>query len=84
MAEPRVRPGCEPFSFDGGPVGVLMVHGFTGSPASMRPIGEWLASNGLSVEGVRLPGHGTSVEDLRTRAWTEWVGAATAGLGAFS
>ena len=82
VSEPRVRPGCAPFSFDGGPIGVLMVHGFTGSPASMRPIGEWLASNGLAVEGVRLPGHGTSVEDLRTRTWTEWVDAATAGLDA--
>jgi carboxylesterase len=82
VTEPRVRPGCEPFSLGGGPIGVLMVHGFTGSPASMRPIGEWLAANGLSVEGVRLPGHGTSVEDLRTRTWTEWVDAATAGLAA--
>jgi carboxylesterase len=77
---PEVRPGAEPFSFPGGPVGVLMIHGFTGSPASMRPIGEWLAGNGLSVEGVRLPGHGTDVEDLRTRRWTEWVDEAARGL----
>jgi carboxylesterase len=57
-----------------------MVHGFTGSPASMRPIGEWLASRGLSVEGVRLPGHGTGIEDLRTRRWIEWVDEAVRGL----
>ena len=82
MSEPPVRPGCEPFSLAGGPVGVLMVHGLTGSPASMRPIGEWLAGEGLSVEGVRLPGHGTNVEDLRTRRWTEWVDEAARGLGA--
>jgi carboxylesterase len=49
-----------------------MIHGFTGSPASMRPMGEAFAAAGLSVEGVRLPGHGTSVEDLRGRRWTEW------------
>ncbi len=79
---PPVRPGCEPFSFAGGPAGVLMVHGFTGSPASMRPIGEWLASQGVSIEGVRLPGHGTDVEDLRTRRWTEWVDQAARGLDA--
>jgi carboxylesterase len=66
----------------GGPIGVLMVHGFTGSPASMRPIGEWLAGHGLSVEGVRLPGHGTDVEDLRSRRWTEWVDVAARGLEA--
>jgi carboxylesterase len=82
VTEPQIRPGCEPFSFGGGAIGVLMVHGFTGSPASMRPIGEWLVSNGLAVEGVRLPGHGTSVEDLRTSTWTGWVDAATAGLAA--
>lgn len=80
MTERQIRPGCEPFSFDRGAVGVLMVHGFTGSPASMRPIGEGLAADGLSVEGIRLPGHGTDVEDLRARRWTEWVDAAAAGL----
>jgi carboxylesterase len=80
VSEPPVRPGCEPFSLGGGPVGVLMVHGFTGSPASMRPIGEWLAEQGLSVEGVRLPGHGTDIEDLRKRRWTEWVDEAARGL----
>ncbi|MGA9161774.1 MAG: alpha/beta fold hydrolase [Actinomycetota bacterium] len=82
MTEPPVRPGCEPFSLSGGQIGVLMVHGFTGSPASMRPIGGWLASEGLSVEGVRLPGHGTDEDDLRTRRWTEWVDAAASGLDA--
>ena len=82
MSEPPVRPGCEAFALAGGPVGVLMVHGFTGSPASMRPIGEWLAEQGLSVEGVRLPGHGTDIEDLRTRRWTEWVDEAARGLAA--
>jgi carboxylesterase len=82
VSEAPVRPGCEPFSLAGGQIGVLMVHGFTGSPASMRPIGEWLADHGLSVEGVRLPGHGTDVEDLRRRRWTEWVDEAARGLGA--
>jgi carboxylesterase len=75
-----VRPGAEPFSLGDGPIGVLMVHGFTGSPASMRPIGEWLAARGLAVEGVRLPGHGTNIEDLRRRRWTEWVDEAGRAL----
>jgi len=57
-----------------------MVHGFTGSPASMRPIGRWLAERGLSVVGIRLPGHGTSVEDLATTAWTDWVAEADVNL----
>lgn len=75
-----MRPGAEPFSLGDGPIGVLMVHGFTGSPASMRPIGDWLAAQGLTVEGVRLPGHGTNVQDLRRRRWTEWVDEAGRGL----
>lgn len=80
MSKLQIRPGCDPFSLGGGSVGVLMVHGLTGSPTSMRPIGEWLAAQGLSVEGVRLPGHGTDIEDLRTRHWTEWVDEAARGL----
>lgn len=82
MSSPTVREGAEAFSLGTGPAGVLMIHGFTGSPASMRPIGEWLASRGLSVEGVRLPGHGTDVEDLRSRRWAEWVDEASRGLDA--
>jgi carboxylesterase len=57
-----------------------MIHGFTGSPASMRPMGEWFAGQAMSVQGVRLPGHGTSVDDLRERSWTEWGDAAADGL----
>lgn len=80
MSDPRILPGAEAFAFDGGPLGVLMVHGFTGSPASMRPIGQWLAERGLSVVGVRLPGHGTSIEDLAITAWTDWIAEADANL----
>jgi carboxylesterase len=81
-AEPTVRPGAEPFSLGDGPIGVVMIHGFTGSPASMRPVGEWLAQHGVHVEGIRLPGHGTDLADLRSRRWSEWVGAAEQGLDA--
>jgi carboxylesterase len=79
-----VRPGAEAFSLGDGPVGVLLAHGFTGSPASTRPLGEWLASQGLAVEGVRLPGHGTDLEDLRRRRASEWIDEAARGLDAIS
>jgi carboxylesterase len=82
MSSPQVRPGAEAFSLAEGPIGVLMVHGFTGSPASMRPIGGWLASHGIAVEGVRLPGHGTNIHDLAKRRWSEWVDEAGRGLDA--
>jgi len=65
--------GAEAFQFEGGRIGALLQHGFTGCPASMRPMGEWLARRGLSVVGPRLPGHGTSWEELETTTWQDWV-----------
>jgi carboxylesterase len=55
-------------------VGVLLVHGFTGSPASMRPWGEFLNSKGYTVRVPLLPGHGTQPEDLNKVKWQEWPG----------
>ena len=56
-----VLPGCEPWSSPGGgPHGALVLHGFTGSPVSMRPLAEDLAEAGFAVEMPRLPGHGTN------------------------
>ena len=40
-------------------IGVLLVHGFTGAPPSMRPWGEFLLSKGYTVRVPLLPGHGT-------------------------
>jgi carboxylesterase len=77
---PRILPGAEAFRFDGGPVGVLLQHGFTGSPASMRPFGEWLAAKGLTVIGPRLPGHATSWEDLERTTWHDWEGEAESAI----
>jgi len=53
-------------------VGVILVHGFTGSPASMRPWGEFLHSKGYTVRVPLLPGHGTVPEDLNKVKWQEW------------
>ena len=53
-------------------VGVLLVHGFTGSPASMRPWGEFLHSKGYTVRVPLLPGHGTHPENLNKVKWQEW------------
>lgn len=62
-----------PFFFPGGRNGVLLIHGFTGAPTEMRPLGEYLHQRGFTVSGPLLPGHGTSVEDLADRKWSEWV-----------
>jgi carboxylesterase len=65
-------PSARPFAHDGGRVGALLCHGFTGSPVSMRPWAEFLASAGLSVRLPRLPGHGTHWRDLQLTRWTDW------------
>lgn len=67
-------PGAEPFRHDGGPVGVVCCHGFTGSPHSMRPWAEHLAQAGYTVEAPRLPGHGTRWQDLNDTRWQDWYG----------
>lgn len=71
--EPNVMPGCEPWSHRaGGATGALVVHGFTGSPASVRNVAEALAAAGHDVELPRLPGHGTSIDDMLATSWHDW------------
>ncbi|MBO0845436.1 MAG: alpha/beta fold hydrolase [Nocardioides sp.] len=64
----------------GRPVGVLLVHGYTGSPASMRPWAQALADRGYAVEVPLLPGHGTRWQDLNRVSWTEWYAEAEAAF----
>ncbi|HEY0169014.1 MAG TPA: alpha/beta fold hydrolase [Jatrophihabitans sp.] len=68
--------GAEPFAVDGdgaaGRTGVLISHGFTGTPQSMRPWAEHLAAQGYSVRLPRLPGHGTTWQELNATPWTDW------------
>ncbi len=65
---------AEPFTVDNGAVGVVVSHGFTGMPASMRGWAEHLADAGLSVRLPLLPGHGTHWRDANKVTWQEWVG----------
>ena len=53
-------------------IGILLVHGFTGSPASMRPWAQYLNQRGYTVKVPLLPGHGTTPEDLNLVKWEEW------------
>jgi carboxylesterase len=67
---------AQPFRFDGGEVGCLLLHGFTGTPFEMLPIGEALAKRGYGVRAPLLPGHGTRVEDLASTTWSQWFAVA--------
>src|ERR1700744_2339235 len=64
--------GAEPFPHEGGRTGVLLCHGFTGSPQSLRPWAEYLAAAGLSVSLPRLPGHGPSWPEMARTRWEDW------------
>ncbi len=59
-------------------VGVLVLHGFTGSPQSMRPLAVRFAEEGHSVELPVLPGHGTKIEDMVPTRFDDWYRAAAA------
>jgi carboxylesterase len=68
----------------GGSHGVLVLHGFTGNPQSMRPLAEALAAAGFTVDLPLLPGHGTAVEDMVPTRWEDWSGAAEAAYQALA
>jgi carboxylesterase len=70
------RDAAEPFSAPGGPFGALVLHGFTGTPASVYGVASALAGAGFAVEAPLLPGHGTSMDDLVGKRWEDWSGAA--------
>jgi len=62
-----------PFFLAGGPVGIVLVHGFTGSPTEMRLVGDYLHARGITVCAPCLPGHGTTVADLNRMRWQDWA-----------
>lgn len=74
--------GAEPFGYEGDnpETGVLVVHGFTSTPQSVRPWAEHLAKSGWTVLVPRLPGHGTSLADFAASTPEEWAGEAEMSL----
>lgn len=77
-----VLAGAEPFTHDGSEdIGVLLCHGFTGTPQSMRPWGEHLAEEGLTVRCPRLPGHGTTWQEMNRTRWPDWYATVDAAFG---
>lgn len=75
--EQRITSGA-PFFFQTGKerkkrTGVLLIHGFSASPAEMKLLGNYLFNCGFDTYGLRLPGHGTSPADLRERNRAEWI-----------
>ncbi|QNP56372.1 alpha/beta hydrolase [Tessaracoccus defluvii] len=77
---PDIWPQARPLRLGTGKVGIVVSHGFTGSVQSIRPWAEALAAPGDGYAGARvlaprLPGHGTSWQDLARTRWWDWYGA---------
>ncbi|KRE49256.1 carboxylesterase [Paenibacillus sp. Soil724D2] len=76
--ESRIYKSTEPFFWSGSgdnqETGILMIHGFTGSPSEFRRIGYVLRDEGYTIQAVKLPGHGTSPEEMIRTGWTDWYG----------
>lgn len=69
---PDILEGAEPFLLQGGKKGVLLIHGFTGSPAEMRLLGQFLHDKNYTVLAPRLCGHGTKPEEMAATNWLNW------------
>ena len=74
-------PGAEPFEAAGGPVGVLLCHGFTGSPQTLRGWADYLAGQDLTVSLPRLPGHGTTWQEMAQTSGDDWYAEVDAAFG---
>lgn len=71
--------GAEPYFHAAGPLGCLVIHGFTASPDEVRWLAQHLASQGHTVYAPRLAGHGTTPADLLHLRWRDWYAAALDG-----
>lgn len=69
----KIMAGAEPWSAAGDKRGALILHGFTGCPQSMRPLAETFADAGFTVELPRLPGHGTTPQDMLSTVWDDYA-----------
>jgi carboxylesterase len=76
-----VMPGCAPISHrNGASTGAVVLHGFTGNPSSMRGVAGALIAAGHDLELPRLPGHGTTIDEMVTTGWADWYAEAERAL----
>lgn len=67
------------FYYKGNNTGVLLIHGFTGTPSEVRLLGEFLRDKGYTVRGILLKGHGTTPEDMKRSNCRDWIHGAVEG-----
>ena len=69
----KIMTGAEPFLYRAeGKKGVLLIHGYTGSPFNMKEMGKYFWENGITAMGVRLAGHGTTPRDMAACCYEDW------------
>jgi carboxylesterase len=74
-----LHPHAAPFVLEGSrDDAVLLLHGWTGSPAHFRPLGTFLNDSGFTVSAPLLAGHGTAIEDIVATGWRDWTESAVA------
>ncbi len=69
----NILKNAEPLFFKGNNIGILLIHGFTGTTQSIHLLGEALAQEGYTVLAPRLTGHGTSPEDMAQASYKDWI-----------
>lgn len=67
------------FFYPGSKTGILLLHGFTGSPSEVRYLGEYLKDKGFTVKGILLKGHGTNIQDMNKTSHKDWIKSAEQG-----
>lgn len=67
-----VLDGAEPLYMEGNQIGILITHGFLGTPQSVRFLGEEFARLGYTVFAPRLKGHGTHFKDMEITSHHDW------------
>lgn len=75
-----VIPGAGAFYYEGNQTGILLCHGFNGTPQSVRDVGVDLMEKGFTVYAPRLTGHGTDPEDFRCSTNKCWYESMEAGI----
>jgi carboxylesterase len=79
-AERRAYTELSRIEQENGRIGILMLHGFLGSPLSSHPMANYLAERGISVHCPLLPGHGHYPDKLHKISRQAWLDAAQEGF----
>lgn len=75
-----IIPGAGAFYYEGNEIGILLCHGFNGTPQSVRDVGITLMEKGFTVFAPRLKGHGTDPAEFQQSTRRCWYKSMEAGI----